>query len=683
VKRAVAFIAVMAPAAAFAQTAPPKFTPEENTIEEVEVHGVGWASPRGIGDVRVRRDQLDAAPRAQTPEMLSAAPGFFVDHEDGEGLGNDVFVRGFDLEHGAGVEMRLGSFPINVPHHILGAGYADASFIIPEVVRGVRVLSGTFDPRQGDAAIVGSAYFDLGVVDRGFQTKTTYGSFDQVRVLGIAAPKGVDEETFGALALRRTNGFGQNRAAESASLMAQYGLDLGASDHLRIVATGWGVRSALAGVVRQDDVSAGRIGLDDTYSRFGENQSVQAVRVLLGADLDHVTRGGSRLEFEPWLAWTDLRARQNFTGNIQRTGLGDLLEQTNAETAAGFTSRYHAAAARLARAVELVVEPGLTFRAAHGNESRSMLDPSDLAPWERRFAATVDSLDVGAYADLDFRFFKKMRLSGGVRADLLAAWVSDGLVASASRDAADAFVGPRVTAAYDATRELSVAVSYGEGFRSRAAEEIERGATPYSRTRSVEAGVRFQDATKRFATSLAIFDTFTESELVFDATSGGLEGEGPSTRRGFVGSISAKPWPWLYAQAAVTFANAQFTSGDEHFVPNVPPVMVRLDASARRTLARASGKPVVGRMNVGYTYLAGRHLTDEIVGPETHALNAGLAVRWDDVELGLEGYNLLGVRYPDDAAAYASSWGRKTPSVATHISAAPPTSLLGTVALFF
>ena len=90
--------------------------------------------------MRIKRELLEASPRQQTSEMLSAAPGFFVDHEDGEGLGNDVFLRGFDLEHGSGIEMRVGNIPINQPVHVQGQGYADANFIIPEVVRSIRVL---------------------------------------------------------------------------------------------------------------------------------------------------------------------------------------------------------------------------------------------------------------------------------------------------------------------------------------------------------------------------------------------------------------------------------------------------------------------------------------------------------------------------------------------------------------
>src|SRR6266498_1732886 len=97
---------------------------------------------RGAGDVQVGRELIDASPRMFASEQLSAAPGVFVDHEDSEGMGNDVHLRGFDLAHGSGIDFRVGAIPINVPTHIQGAGYADTNFIIPEVVRSIRVLEG-------------------------------------------------------------------------------------------------------------------------------------------------------------------------------------------------------------------------------------------------------------------------------------------------------------------------------------------------------------------------------------------------------------------------------------------------------------------------------------------------------------------------------------------------------------
>ncbi len=645
-----------------------KFAAEENTAEEVTVHGASWPSPRGVGDTRVKRDVIDAAPHMQTSEMLSAAPGFFVDHEDGEGFGNDVFYRGFDSEHGAGLELRLGSVPINVPSHVQGQGYADTNFIIPELVRGVRVLGGPFDPRQGDTALVGSAYFDLGVVERGSQLKTTFGSFDQVRVMGIVAPRGLDEDTFAAFAVRRTNGFGENREGHSATVNAQYGVDLGADDHLRVLVAGYDVHSALPGVVRQDDVDTGRIGFYDTYPS-GNGQSVHASRFVLGVDVDHLTRHSAHLDIEPWFMWTDFRARQNFTGSITSPS-GDFHQTTTTESALGFTARYHPAPLALGQVAELVIEPGLIARAGHTDETH------DLAA-TRLLDASVLTFDVGSYVDLDLRIAKRLRISGGVRADLL-------MDALDVRTATDAFVGPRATVELEVARDLAVSASYGEGFRSRDAATLGPTDSTYTRVRSVEVGMRMQDKKKRWTTSLALFDTFVDEELVFDADSGKLERSGASTRRGLVGSLLARPTLWLLVSTSLSVNNAIFTTpGDDRFVPSVPPILFRADASARHAIARIHGELVVGHVGVGYTYVAPRHITGAVVGAEAHALNATIGARWAWLELAVEGYNLLGLKYADDAQVYASNWSSQPATVATHMSAAAPTTLLGTVALHF
>jgi hypothetical protein len=681
----------------------------------VEVRGVGWSAPRGLGDIRISRELLEASPRQQTSEMLSAAPGFFVDHEDGEGIGNDVYLRGFDLDHGSGIEMRLGSIPINVPHHIQGQGYADANFIIPEVVRSIRVLEGPYDPRQGDAAIVGSAYFDLGVPERGYQLKSTFGSFDQVRVVGVAAPVEADEDTFAAFSMRSTNGFGVNRASQSASVNAQYAIDVGPRDRLKLVATAYGARSLLAGVVRQDDVVAGRIGFYDSYPTgpgfFAGGQSVQSGRVVLGADFDHVTPGGARFEFAPWFMWTDFRGRQNYTGALESSqidpslsGQGDLFELTNRESAAGTTARFHTAPLHLGDLGEAAAEPGIFVRMGHTDQTKSLLDPnSGLQVWDRRIDAGLDTLDIGAYFDVDLRLFKKLHVSGGPRADLLLVSLDDhlaGLVPAGStpssltgaavRAVEGIAAGPRVTASYELTREISPVVSYGEGFRSLDVQNLQEGAAPYSKIRSVEAGFRAETPGQRYTTTLAVFETWVGNELVFEAASGGLETENASVRRGVVSSVVARPWSWLLVSSALSVTEATFSTlvvGVGHYVPNIPPILFRTDATARGRLGTYRGKPITGRVGVGYTFLSGRHLTDSIVGPSSNVLNARAAARYQLIEVGVDGYNVLGLKYADDAEYYVSNWsfkrGQQPASEAIHITAAPPLTVLGTVALYF
>ena len=736
-----------APTPLSAPTPTPTVTPTPSTAvpaqpPSVQVRGIAWASPRGLGDVRIDRETLTASPRQQTSEMLSAAPGFFVDHEDGEGLGNDVYLRGFDLENGSGIEMSVGQVPINIPLHIHGQGYADVNFIIPEVVQSIRVLEGPYDPRQGDSAIVGSAMFDLGVPERGYQVKTTYGSFDQARIVGIAAPKEASDETFAAFSLRETQGFGQDRASKSASVNAQYGVELSDSDHLRVLATAYAASGALPGVVRQDDVSAGRIGYYDAYpyfnSYFPENcsspscaqpaQGVQAARVIVGAELDHTTGGGARFEVAPWVMWTNFLSRQNYTGDLnssnlqpQLASLGDLWQLTNVETAWGVTARFHTAPVLIGEHIELGMEPGVSLRAGHTNQSKDLVNPADLDPWDYRESYALDTLDLAGYLDLDIRLWKKLRISGGARADFLDVGITNNLAGVAppipngalqgqATNVAGVAPGPRVTVAYEVVPELVPVVSAGEGFRSLDAGSLTlcnaptvqltgvprsqlppcKPGSPDSQVTSVEAGVRSEVAKGRATTTLAAFQADVANELVFEVASGGLTTERASTRRGIVASILTKPTGWLLVSTAFSAQTMTFNTlvvGTSHYVPNVPAVLWRTDVNAHGELFRIRDAPLTGRVGVGYTLLEGRHVNDSIIAPANNVLNALASVRYRFAELAFDMYNVLGLKYADDEEYYVSNWsfkpGQNPASAMTHIVAAPPRTALGTLTLYF
>ena len=676
--------------------------PSEAAPPEIEVRGVRPESSRGVGDFRLRRDLLTASPRQQTSEFLSAAPGFFVDHEEGEGFGNDVYLRGFDLEHGSGIEMRVGAVPLNIPTHIQGQGYADANLIIPEVVSQLRVLEGPYDPRQGDAAIVGSAYFDLAVPERGGLVRGSYGSFNQKRLVGIFAPKSAGPETFVAASFRDSDGFGQNRAAKSGTLNAQYGIDLSAHDHLRVLAIGRSARAALPGVVRKDDVEAGGIGFYDSYPYYAQNQSVLANSVILGGELRHLSSAGDVWSVAPFLSWTDFRARQNYTGTLQSSrsdptkyGLGDLFETKNRELATGLLASARRAPQRFGASIELGFEPGVYLRFGHTEQSKNLLVPEDLSVWDQRLAAGLGTLDAGAYLDLDLLLWKRLRITGGARIDLLSVTIDDQLANGTSsatnkdgaqRTATGFSIGPRISAQYALAKTLSFIASYGEGYRSLDAAHLRQGDTPYSKVRSAELGLRAQLPRERFTSTVALFQTRVGNELVFVANNGGLESQNASVRRGIVTSIVTKPLPWLLASASLSINDAQFDTriaGISHHVPSVPPLLFRSDVSVRGRLGRLWQVPLSGRLGVGYTFASAAPLSDTVRGSKTNALNVGAELRSQAIAVGVDVYNALGLRLADSSDVYVSNWGlqpgSQPASLAIHSIAAPPTTVLGSL----
>ncbi|MFK8001690.1 MAG: TonB family protein, partial [Polyangiales bacterium] len=159
---------------------------------------------RSASDFEVERDVLEAAPRREGADLLASAPGFYVARPSGGAIGHRILVRGFDAEHGQDLALDVGGLPINLPSHIHGQGYAALGFLIPDVVSGLRVREDVSDPSQGDFAVAGSASFDLGVEERGITLRSGYGSFNTFQQLGIWAPEGAEEETFGAVQVNRS-----------------------------------------------------------------------------------------------------------------------------------------------------------------------------------------------------------------------------------------------------------------------------------------------------------------------------------------------------------------------------------------------------------------------------------------------------------------------------------------------
>ena len=72
-----------------------------------------------------------------------------------------------------------------------------------------------------------------------------------------------------------------------------------------------------------------------------------------------------------------------------------------------------------AASATLALEPGVFVRLGHTDQTKSLLDPNNsLQAWDRRIDAGLDTLDAGAYLDLDLRLFKRLHVSAAVRAPI-------------------------------------------------------------------------------------------------------------------------------------------------------------------------------------------------------------------------------------------------------------------------
>ncbi len=134
--------------------------------------------------------EINSVPFSRPGAALeTAVPGLVVTQHSGEGKANQYQLRGFQLDHGTDFEITLDGMPLNMPTHGHGQGYADANFMIPELLSYVIARKGPYYADEGDFSAAGAAHMQYkdDVPDGLFST--TVGSFDYGRQLAINASK--------------------------------------------------------------------------------------------------------------------------------------------------------------------------------------------------------------------------------------------------------------------------------------------------------------------------------------------------------------------------------------------------------------------------------------------------------------------------------------------------------------
>lgn len=674
---------------------------------ESEVVGEAPDEPVAAGDFRLDPRRFAAVPRRSAEQLLTLAPGVLLRNHQGAGHASAVFLRGFDAGEGQDIEFRLDGVPLNEVSNPHGHGYADTHFILPELVQEVRVVEGPFDAAQGDFAVAGSAYYRLGLPERGLRVQGGYGSYDAQELLLLWGPESEEDGTFVGVRLRRGDGFGVNRSYGGATAMAGLERQLGGRTSLRFVAYSHSLRFDSAGVVRADAFEAGALpcagGADSQFFCAADaNQGGASSRHGVYAVLERVT-GRRELRQVAFFSTRRLRLREDFTGwLLDEQGRGDGTEQLYDAVTLGLHGSLALHRRWLGRRQTLTV--GYDARHDDGTATVRRLMRSGGAPYARLLDDDLRITQIGAFGSLQLRPLAWLSLQGGVRVDSFSFDVTDRNRPSETRagprepvesyDAGGLALQPRVSARLEVLDGLDWLAAFGVGVRSSDAAALSAGEfAPFARVRAAETGLAWRgEAPFAHGLRLVGFVTHVDRDLVFDERLARNVFLGASARHGALVVGTASPHPAVELQGSVTWAEAHFSARDAGFfslgegrrLPYVPRWSGRFDAALQGMLPAWLGA-LPARAGVGATWVGARPLPNEQVGEPYLTVDAGARVRYGSVELGLAVENLFDARYHQAEFAYASNFaGPDAPAsrlAALHFAAGPPRLLLATVAL--
>jgi hypothetical protein len=132
----------------------------EDALEEVVVLGrrlnlTGEA--RSGSEGVIGQEDLLLRPMLRPGDVLETIPGLIMTQHSGSGKGNQMFLRGFNLDHGTDFSTSLDGMPVNLPTHGHGQGYTDINFLIPELIRTIDYVKGPYHAELGDFSSAGGA----------------------------------------------------------------------------------------------------------------------------------------------------------------------------------------------------------------------------------------------------------------------------------------------------------------------------------------------------------------------------------------------------------------------------------------------------------------------------------------------------------------------------------------------
>jgi outer membrane receptor protein involved in Fe transport len=615
---------------------------EETLIigRRLDLTGTARSASEGVAGAQ----DLALRPLLRPGDLLEAVPGMIVTQHSGSGKSNQMFLRGFNLDHGTDFATSVDGMPVNMRSHGHGQGYTDINFLIPETVAHLRFVKGPYHAELGDFSSAGGAQFtthrqvehnllQLGVGENGYQ-----------RLLAMGDTELAEGQLFGAAELQWYDGPWRDieEDVDKTNGMLRY-----SKGHWQVTAMAYDNSWNAADQIPQRAVEQGLI---DELGSIDTTLGGETSRYSLSAE-----GKSANAQWSAYLIDYELQLWSNFTYLLDDPIRGDQFEQRDDRLIAGGNSQYRF---NSGANEQMQHRLGLTLR----HDDIDTLGLYRTRARQRVGTVREDSVaetSIGLFYELDWQLTDKWRGVFGLRGDYYHFDV-DAEVAQNSGEKNDNLVSPKVSLIYSAGKNTEVYASAGYGFHSNDARGTTQHLDPVSgdavepvdplvRSRGAELGFKTQWQ-PGWISSLALWYLELDSELLFVGDAGITEATGASRRHGveFNNHWSLTPTLAIEADFAWTDAEYQHAGEDGDNIPGA------LDWVTSAALTYDSPNSWYAALRLRYFDDAPLIEDGSVSSDSSLMANATLGWRHNHWELRLDALNLFDSDDNDIAYFYAS-----------------------------
>ena len=627
----------------------------------------------------ISRLDLSVTPVNSSQEVLRKVPGLFIGQHAGGGKAEQIFLRGFDIDHGTDVSISVDGMPVNMVSHAHGQGYSDLHFVIPETVNKIDFGKGGYYAQEGDFNTAGYVNFKTKDYLKESEISFSAGQFNTLRTIGLfnLMENTKNKNAYVAVEYIATDGpFESPQNFNRLNLFGKYVMYSPENDKLTLTASHFTSRWDASGQIPQREVDNGNI------TRFGavdDTEGGETERTNFNVTFNKYIDDNTKLSTNAFYSHYAFELYSNFTFFLEDPINGDQIKQK--ENRNIFGANTTVSHTTFLGDTELILTSGLGIRHDISNDVELSRTLNRTTTLENIQLGDINQTNIDAFVNAEFDF-GKLKIAPALRLDYFKFLYNDALQTDyKTLSETKTIVSPKLNFYFNAKDNLQLYLKSGLGFHSNDTRVVvaNGGEDILPRSYGADLGTVWKPFPKLIVNS-ALWYLFLEQEFVYVGDAGIVEPSGKTRRYGVDLGLRYQMNEWLFLDTDATLTNARSIDDPEgqNYIPLAPDFTL-------------SGGLSVDNLNNFSGGLRFRYLDDRAANEDNSIVAEGYMVtdfninyKLKNITLGLAVENLFDVDWNETQFATESRLQNEAQAVEEiHFTPGTPFFLKGTVSYKF
>ena len=606
----------------------------------------------------ISKIDLETTPVNSSQEILRKVPGLFIGQHAGGGKAEQIFLRGFDIDHGTDITISVDGMPVNMVSHAHGQGYADLHFIIPETVEKIDFGKGTYYANKGDFATAGYVAFQTKDKIEKSSIGLEVGQFNTMRTVGLfnLLANQKTQNAYIATEFYITDGpFDSPQNFNRINLLGKYSAILSDNSKFSILASRFSSKWDASGQIPQRLVDNG------TISRFGavdDTEGGNTSRTNFNASLSKSIDENTFLKANAFYSNYQFELYSNFTFFLEDPINGDQIKQKENRDIYGMNTELNKKTK--INDTDVLLQIGAGFRADATKDTELSHTLNRRTVLENIKLGDIDESNLFSYLNSEFTFGKLM-INPAIRLDYFKFNYQDKLTTDyKTQSESKVKFSPKLNFIYSQNNNLQFFVKSGMGFHSNDARVVVQNSGKQILPTAIgtDVGTIWKPFPKLIVNS-ALWYLFLEQEFVYVGDAGIIEPSGKSKRMGAELGLRYQLNDWLYfdADANYTYARSIDEPKGQDYIPLAPDFTTTGGLSFQKLNGFSGG--------IRYRYLKNRPANEDnsIVAKGYFVSDLNLNYQYKKINFGVSVENIFNTEWNETQFATESRLQNELESV--------------------